>query len=35
MPDVQLPAGDHMLRVDIKDSDGRVGSTSFVLKVEP
>jgi hypothetical protein len=35
MPDVQLPAGDHMLRVDIKDSDGRVGSTSFVLKVAP
>jgi hypothetical protein len=35
MPDVQLPAGDHMVRVDIKDSDGRVGSTSFVLKVTP
>jgi hypothetical protein len=35
MPDVQLPAGDHMLRVDLKDSDGRPGSTSFVLKVEP
>lgn len=35
MPDVQLPAGDHMVRVDIKDSDGRTGSTSFVLKVAP
>jgi hypothetical protein len=35
VPDVQLPAGDHMLRVDVKDSDGRVGSTSFVLKVAP
>jgi hypothetical protein len=35
MPDVQLPVGDHMLRVDIKDTDGRAGSTSFVLKVEP
>jgi hypothetical protein len=35
MPDVQLPVGDHMLRVDVKDTDGRVGSTSFVLKVEP
>ena len=33
IPDVQLPAGDHMVRVDIKDSDGRAGSTSFVLKV--
>ena len=35
MPDVQLPPGDHMVRVDIKDSDGRIGSTSFVLKVTP
>jgi hypothetical protein len=35
IPDVQLPAGDHMVRVDIKDSDGRLGSTSFVLRVEP
>ena len=35
IPDVQLPVGDHMVRVDIKDSDGRVGSMSFVLKVAP
>lgn len=35
MPDVELPAGEHMVRVDIKDSDGRVGTTSFVLKVLP
>jgi hypothetical protein len=35
LPDVQLPVGDHMLRVDIMDSDGRVGTTSFVLKVTP
>jgi hypothetical protein len=35
IPDVQLPVGDHMLRVDIKDSDGRVGTTSFVLKISP
>jgi hypothetical protein len=35
MPDVQLPAGEHMVRVDIKDSDGRIGSTSFVLRVSP
>jgi hypothetical protein len=35
IPDVELPAGDHMVRIDIKDSDGRVGSTSFVLKVAP
>jgi hypothetical protein len=24
-----------MVRVDIKDSDGRIGTTSFVLKVAP
>jgi hypothetical protein len=35
MPDVELPVGDHMVRVDVKDSDGRAGSTSFVLKVAP
>jgi hypothetical protein len=35
MPDAELPPGDHMIRVDIKDSDGRAGSTSFVLKVSP
>lgn len=35
IPDVELPVGDHMVRVDIKDSDGRFGSTSFILKVAP
>ena len=35
IPDTQLPTGDHMLRVDIKDLDGRVGSTIFALKVTP
>jgi len=35
MPDVELPAGDHMVRIDVKDSDGRIGSISFVLKVAP
>jgi len=35
MPDVELPEGEHMVRVDIKDTDGRVGTTSFVLKVAP
>jgi hypothetical protein len=33
--DVELPVGDHMVRVDIKDSDGRVGTTSFILKIAP
>jgi len=35
IPDVELPAGDHMVRVDVKDSDGRIGTTSFLLKVAP
>jgi hypothetical protein len=35
IPDTELPTGDHMLRVDIKDLDGRIGSTVFDLKVTP
>ena len=35
MPDAEMPAGDYMVRVDLKDSDGRAGSTSFILKVAP
>jgi hypothetical protein len=35
IPDVELPVGDHMVRVDVKDTDGRTGSTSFVLRVVP
>jgi len=35
MPDAQLPAGDHLVRIDVKDSEGRVSTTSFVLKIAP
>jgi hypothetical protein len=35
IPEVELPAGEHMVRVDVKDSDGRIGTTSFLLKVVP
>ncbi len=35
MPDTQLPPGEYMVRVDVKDSDGRPGSVSFTLKVSP
>jgi hypothetical protein len=35
MPDAILPPGDHTLRVDVKDSDGRVATSSIVLKVAP
>lgn len=34
IPDAQLPVGDHLIRVELKDSDGRLGSASFTLKVE-
>jgi hypothetical protein len=35
VPDAELPAGDHLIRVDVKDSDGRAATTSFTLKVAP
>jgi hypothetical protein len=35
MPDAELPPGEYMVRVDVKDSDGRPGSASFILKVTP
>ena len=35
MPDAELPAGDHLIRVDLKDSDGRAATTSFTIKIAP
>ena len=35
MPDAQLPPGDHLVRIDVKDSEGRVSTTSFMLKIAP
>jgi hypothetical protein len=35
MPDAELPPGEYMVRVDLKDSDGRPASTSFTLKITP
>lgn len=35
MPDAELPSGDHLIRVDVKDSDGRAATTSFTLKIAP
>ncbi|WP_454620454.1 hypothetical protein [Bradyrhizobium cenepequi] len=35
MPGAELPPGEYMVRIDLKDSDGRPGSASFVLKVAP
>jgi hypothetical protein len=35
MPDAQLPPGDHLVRIDVRDSEGRVSTTSFVIKIAP
>lgn len=35
MQDAELPPGEYTVRVDIKDSDGRPGTTVFTLKVAP
>lgn len=35
MQDAELPPGEYMVRVDIKDSDGRPGTASFTMKVAP
>ena len=35
MPDTEVPPGEYTVRVDVKDSDGRPGTTSFVLKISP
>jgi hypothetical protein len=35
MPDAQLPPGEHLVRVDVKDSEGRTASSSFLLKIAP
>jgi hypothetical protein len=35
IPDAEVPAGEHAIRVDLKDSDGRSATTSFILAVTP
>lgn len=35
MPDATLPPGEHQLRVDVKDSDGRTATANVVLKIVP
>lgn len=35
MQDAELPPGEYTIRVDLKDSDGRPGTTIFALKVAP
>lgn len=35
LPAAEVPAGSHEIRVDVKDADGRSGTTIFTLKVAP
>jgi hypothetical protein len=35
IPDAELPPGEYTVRVDVKDSEGHSGTTSFVLRVVP
>jgi hypothetical protein len=35
LPAAELPLGDHLIRIDVKDSDGRTATTSFILKIAP
>jgi len=35
MKDADLPPGDHLVRIDLKDSEGRVSTASFLLKIAP
>ena len=35
MPEAELPPGEYTVRVDVKDSDGRPGTTSFTLNILP
>ena len=35
MPDALLPPGEHLVRIDVKDSEGRVSTTSFLLRIAP
>lgn len=35
MPNAELPPGEHLVRVDVRDSEGRTASMSFMLKIVP
>jgi hypothetical protein len=34
IPQAELPPGNHVLRVDLKDTEGRAASTSFTLNID-
>jgi hypothetical protein len=35
IPDAEVPPGEHAIRIDLKDSEGRSANTSFLLAVAP
>jgi hypothetical protein len=35
IPDAEVPVGEHAIRVELKDSEGRPASVNFVLAVAP
>jgi hypothetical protein len=35
IPDALVPSGEHLLRIDVKDSEGRTSTMSFLLKIAP
>jgi hypothetical protein len=35
IPDAEVPPGEHAIRVDLKDSEGRAATVNFVLAVTP
>jgi hypothetical protein len=35
IPDAEVPAGEHSIRVELKDSEGRPATLDFTLAVEP
>jgi hypothetical protein len=35
IPDAEIPAGEHYIRVEVTDSGGRTRSSVFVLKIAP
>ena len=35
IPEAEVPPGEHAIRVELKDSEGRRATTNFVLAVAP
>ena len=35
IPDAELPPGEHLIRMEVRDSEGRHTTTTFVLNVAP